>query len=362
MPGGAEAELEHGSAGEPPERSGAIVPLALRPARILCVDDEPAMLAILSRALGQHFEIVTVDDPIAALALLERQSDFSVVISDLKMPQMDGMDFLARAKLLAPSSSRLALTASLDRELTSDQVFGILTKPCPLRLLYESVSAAVQHHLLLTHPESRLPEPLPHELSLMSTAPIAQDDMDSGIRQRPLPTGHELDIFSASAVESADQLSRSLAQGPLSEAGGQGPGALALLAAVANKFFRLGQSVEAERIVRSSLEELAARARHGLLPTAKDAETAAELAMRLAEETRDPIWFDYVFRLFLELRRPMAPAAIERLHVLMRQVPGASHACFVEYLQVLHASQLELGATDPFSIRRIEALEALFRA
>jgi CheY-like chemotaxis protein/pSer/pThr/pTyr-binding forkhead associated (FHA) protein len=116
--------------------------------RILCVDDEPAMLSIVRRALIAQFEIVTFDDPVAALALLEHGDRFSVVISDMRMPQMDGADFLARVRAIDPSSTRLALTACLERELPLDAVFGILTKPCPLNLLLESVNAAVLEHAL----------------------------------------------------------------------------------------------------------------------------------------------------------------------------------------------------------------------
>src|SRR5690348_16464017 len=66
------------------------------------------------------------------------------------MPQMDGAEFLARVARIAPNCTRLALTACLERELSSDEVFGILTKPCPLNLLHASVQAAVEQHALQT--------------------------------------------------------------------------------------------------------------------------------------------------------------------------------------------------------------------
>jgi len=329
------------------------------------VDDEPAVLTILSRALGNRFEIVTVDDPVAALALLERESDFSVVISDLRMPQMDGEDFLARAKHLAPASSRLALTGCLDRELPLDQVFGILTKPCPLKLLQESVTAAVQHHLLLTRPDSVILQPLPHEIVLMSTAPPDHLDMDSGIRERRARGGPPLDPGGAPhAVEwPRERSSVADVRAHAAEAAAEeGVSTLALLAAVANKFFLLGQKTDAERILRPALEDFAARAGIGARPSAKDAETAALLAIRLAEEMQIPGWIDYVLRLYRELGRAMPSVAIERMHVLLRQLPGPSRELFREYIEVLRSSQRLLGAADQFLIRRIEALEPLFRA
>jgi CheY-like chemotaxis protein len=343
-----------------PDPSG----LSARPARILCVDDEPAVLTILSRALGNRFELVTMDDPVAALSLLERERNFSVVISDLRMPQMDGEDFLARARHLAPASSRLALTGCLDRELP-DHVFGILTKPCPLRLLHESVTAAVQHHLLLTQPENVMLEPLPHEIVLMSTAPPDHLDMESGIRERRARLAPQVDPGGAPhAVEwPRGRSSTAEVRAQAAEAAAdEGIGTLALLAAVANKFFLLGQWSDAERILRPALDDLEARARAGMRPSAKDGETAALLAIRMAEELREPRWIDYVMRLFRELGRPLPSSAIERLHVPLRQLSGPSRALFHDYLEVLRSSQRLLGAADQFLIRRIEALEPLFRS
>jgi CheY-like chemotaxis protein len=340
-----------------------------RRARILCVDDEPAVLTILSRALDDRFEIVTMDDPVAALSLLERGADFSVVISDMRMPQMDGADFLARVKHLSPSSSRLALTGCLDRELGSDQVFGILTKPCPIRLLHESVTAAVQHHLLLTRPDSVLP--LPHEINLMSTAPPDHDDMESGIRRRRgLTAPHAPPAIEPVVVDpsrAAPRLEAREAGAALPRAADAfDPGAheagvagLAILASVANKFFLIGQALEAQRILRGPLEDVAMRARSGVRPSPKDAETAAMLGARLAEELRDPSWIEYIFRLYQSLDRPLPASAIDRVHVALRQVPGVSRVVFREYVQVLRSRSA--NPADQFLSRRIEGLEPLFR-
>jgi CheY-like chemotaxis protein len=125
-----------------------IVPIGAPLPRILCVDDEPAVLAMLERALGSQFEVVTEDDPVAALALVEH-GRFSVIMSDLRMPSMAGTIFLEQVKRLAPTSTRLAFTAGLDWQLPPEIAFGVLTKPCPLPLLQATVSAAAQCHALL---------------------------------------------------------------------------------------------------------------------------------------------------------------------------------------------------------------------
>jgi len=128
-------------------------PRAATPARVLCVDDEPAVLAMLERALGGRFQVVTATDPVFALSLLEH-GRFAVVISDLLMPGLPGLAFLERVKSLAPASTRVGLTGCLELQLPSDIAFGILTKPCPLPLLEATVTAAAQFHALRASDET----------------------------------------------------------------------------------------------------------------------------------------------------------------------------------------------------------------
>ena len=135
---------------EPPhpgERERLRAPTPATPVRVLCVDDEPAILAMLERALGARFQVVTATDPLYALSLLEH-GRFAVVISDLLMPGLPGLAFLERVKALAPASTRVGLTGCLELQLPSDIAFGILTKPCPLPLLEATVAAAAQFHEL----------------------------------------------------------------------------------------------------------------------------------------------------------------------------------------------------------------------
>jgi CheY-like chemotaxis protein len=122
-------------------------PLAGTRPRVLCVDDEPQVLKMLARTLGRQFEVVTQDDPLAALELA-RDGRFSVVISDMLMPRMSGTTFLERVKHLAPDTTRLALTGCLESQLPPDVAFGIVTKPFRVPLLQETVSAAAQCHAL----------------------------------------------------------------------------------------------------------------------------------------------------------------------------------------------------------------------
>jgi CheY-like chemotaxis protein len=163
--------------------------------RILCVDDEPVMLSLLQRTLGARFEVVTQQDPGAALELL-KGGGFAVVICDMKMPRMAGTTFLERVKAVAPACTRLALTGCLDWQLPDDLAFGILTKPCPLPLLEATVVAAVQFHALAVGEPPRAepseapaspPVPSParagHHTLGAAPVPVA---VQSGLRPREL--------------------------------------------------------------------------------------------------------------------------------------------------------------------------------
>jgi len=361
--------------------------------RILCVDDEPAVLKVLTRALEHDFEIVTANDPMKALVLLEHGMDFSVVISDMRMPQMDGAEFLSRVRRIAPNSTRMALTACLERELPPEEVFGILTKPCPINLLHASVHAAVEHHvmqsLLARNEGTRVPEP--KRIDLRAGRPLDREP-----RLRPPLPELEFDPWHVARVMgAAARGTTSPATAPETMTAGTGAGTagdaeaprLSTLAGVAEKFFRLGHSREAERILRPALWDFLQRCegnrRHiesGIERHAprivksyvdsyadtyaenhaeKEVELAGKLALRLATDTNAVQWIDYLFRLYTAASRPLSSDLIEQLHDLMRRASGVSRNGFLRYLSALRACRHEFGPGEHFLIRRIEGLEPL---
>lgn len=106
------------------------------PIRVLCVDDEPRVLEGLERNLGDLFEVVTADGGAAGVAELVANSNFDVVISDMRMPNMNGAVFLGHARRLAPDAARVLLTGEADAEsarqaVNEGQIFRYLMKPCP---------------------------------------------------------------------------------------------------------------------------------------------------------------------------------------------------------------------------------------
>jgi CheY-like chemotaxis protein len=152
--------------------------------KILCVDDEPDVLRGLTRVLGTEFRIVTAHDPVAALSLLEKNDDFSVVIADVKMPRMDGGEFLSRAKTLAPMTTRMALTGCVEWDPADSHpsdIFERLTKPCPVDVLHASVAAAVKQHSLL----ASLPDHLKRLCCSLPAATTSLDDVGINIVNVP---------------------------------------------------------------------------------------------------------------------------------------------------------------------------------
>lgn len=103
--------------------------------RILCVDDEERVLAFLERDLGKEFTVFTAASGADGLETLRRHRDIAIVVSDMKMPEMDGAEFLSRVRESWPNTVRILLTGQADIEAAADAVnrgaiFRFLLKPC----------------------------------------------------------------------------------------------------------------------------------------------------------------------------------------------------------------------------------------
>ncbi|MBS1142882.1 MAG: hypothetical protein H6R14_288 [Proteobacteria bacterium] len=148
-------------------------PLAPLKGRVLCVDDEPNILRALSWLLRRDFQVVTAASAREALGLV-RQGDFDVVISDQRMPEMSGVEFLSEVKLMAPRAMRILLTGYSDMQsvvqsVNDAEVFRFVNKPWDVvelpQIIAQAAEIARQQEALpppnLTHPEiagERLPK------------------------------------------------------------------------------------------------------------------------------------------------------------------------------------------------------------
>jgi CheY-like chemotaxis protein len=125
------------------------------PASILCVDDEPRVLDGLRLTLRRGYTVTTATSAAEALARLKEMDGAAVVISDMRMPVMDGAAFLTQVRKFWPDATRLLLTGETGRDaavaaVNEGQIFRFLTKPCAPDKLIAAVEAAVRQHQLVT--------------------------------------------------------------------------------------------------------------------------------------------------------------------------------------------------------------------
>ncbi|MCW2666485.1 MAG: response regulator receiver protein [Frankiales bacterium] len=127
--------------------------------RLWLVDDEQHVLSGLKRTLRTHWDVTTMTEPVLALARLEAavadQLEPAVLVSDMRMPGLDGAQMLARARLLSPDTVRVLLTGEADiaaaiRSVNDGGIFRFLTKPCPPEELDRALEAALEQHRLVT--------------------------------------------------------------------------------------------------------------------------------------------------------------------------------------------------------------------
>jgi len=122
---------------------------------VLCVDDEPQILQGLTLHLRRQYRVVTADGAAAALKLVAEGSAPAVILSDMRMPVMDGAALLKRMLELRPETTRILLTGEASRDATvsavnEGQIFRFLTKPCSPDDLRGAVEAGVIQHRLVT--------------------------------------------------------------------------------------------------------------------------------------------------------------------------------------------------------------------
>ena len=105
---------------------------------ILCVDDDANLLEGLKRQLRKQFTLETALSGEAGLVVVKEDGPFAVVVSDMRMPGMNGARFLAQVRAMAPDTVRILLTGQTDIQdaivaVNEGHIFRFLTKPCPPR-------------------------------------------------------------------------------------------------------------------------------------------------------------------------------------------------------------------------------------
>ncbi len=141
--------------------------------RVLFVDDEPRVLSGLKRIAGRQYQVVTAQSGSAGLKVLLDEEPFAVIVSDMRMPRMDGAEFLSRVQNLAPDSVRVMLTGVNEvgvatQAVNRGQIFRFLSKPCSSDELLQALDAAVDQHRLITAEKELLDRTLKGSVRVLS--------------------------------------------------------------------------------------------------------------------------------------------------------------------------------------------------
>ncbi|HEY0799805.1 MAG TPA: response regulator [Steroidobacteraceae bacterium] len=132
---------------------------------ILCVDDEPRIVDGLAVQLRREYQVLAANGGNRALQILQEKGAPAVIVSDMRMPGMDGATLLKHVRQLYPETTRILLTGEPGRDaaiaaVNEGQIFRFLTKPCPPDQLRSAIEAGVAHHRLLISEKVLLQETL----------------------------------------------------------------------------------------------------------------------------------------------------------------------------------------------------------
>ncbi len=132
------------------------------PEKILFVDDDTNLLAALQRTQRKQFDLDIAPGGEAGLALVQKNGPYAIVVSDMRMPIMNGAQFLAKVRDIQPDSIRIVLTGQSDMKdaieaVNRGNIFRFLTKPCSNETLTQALEAGLEQYRLV-HAEKELLE------------------------------------------------------------------------------------------------------------------------------------------------------------------------------------------------------------
>jgi len=123
-------------------------------AKILFVDDERSLLNGIERRLGLDYDIVTAISGEDGLTAIREQGPFALVVTDMRMPQMNGVQFVQEARKISADAVYMMLTGNQDQATATDavnngQVFRFLNKPCQTDDLKIAIEAGLRQFQLV---------------------------------------------------------------------------------------------------------------------------------------------------------------------------------------------------------------------
>ncbi|MFQ5533561.1 MAG: HD domain-containing phosphohydrolase [Sphingomonadales bacterium] len=141
--------------------------------KILLVDDDANILSGYRRQLRKHYDLYLALSGQEGLKAIKRDGPFAVVVADMRMPGMDGIEFLGKVKEIAPLSVRMMLTGNADQQtaisaINSGNIFRFNTKPCPPEKFKASLDICIEQYRLLTLERDLLEKTLAGSVKLLT--------------------------------------------------------------------------------------------------------------------------------------------------------------------------------------------------
>jgi response regulator RpfG family c-di-GMP phosphodiesterase len=171
--------------------------------KILLVDDDENVLAGLHRTLRRRFDLdIALGGP-QALQAMEQHGPYAVLVADMQMPGMNGVELLKQVHAAWPETIRLMLTGNLDQHtameaINQGRVFRFLTKPCSPEDLGSMLDAALRQHQLETAERELLDQTLTGSLKVLTEILAVADPYAFGraelIRERATEIARRLHV------------------------------------------------------------------------------------------------------------------------------------------------------------------------
>lgn len=141
--------------------------------KILLVDDDSNVLDGYRRSLGREFALETAVGPEQALPLIEKNGPYAVIVSDMRMPGMNGIQLLSSVKASSPDTIRVILTGNADLQTAIDainegSIFRFLIKPCPREVMGKTLTAALMQYRLVTAERDLLEQTLSGSIQVLT--------------------------------------------------------------------------------------------------------------------------------------------------------------------------------------------------
>lgn len=183
--------------------------------KILCVDDDANILTGITRNLRKQFDIDTAVGALAALKMIEKDCPYAVIVSDMQMPGMNGVEFLNITRQKYPDTVRVMLTGNADQKTATDavnrgQIFQFISKPCPPEKLAEILSSGIKQHQLVTAERELLENTLNGSvkvlMEILSLSDPASFGRGQAVRDQAKPVALALQIKSLWELELAAML------------------------------------------------------------------------------------------------------------------------------------------------------------